>query len=209
MAVTDVLPKPPAVTGFGTAITPRAELDDSVASHTEAIASEDSKLNQMARTEGLKTANRRGLLNSSMAAGASTDAVLKNAIPIASQDASQNFQKNMYERGFEMDTAKQQLDQAHQLTVQKNAFDFQGAESKLDRDLQKTIASWNLKSSDRNAAAQFLTNMESMYADYYKSIMANPSLSAASRTAQLKGAAKLRNKQINFVEQMYNIDLKW
>ena len=91
-----------------------AQQNDSVADGVAKIASEDSKLNQMARTEGLKAANRRGLLNSSMAVGAAQDAVLKNALPIASQDAQQAFQKNQASRAFEYQIATQDDAQAFQ-----------------------------------------------------------------------------------------------
>lgn len=69
--------------------------DDSVASQVTALTSKDSALMQGARTSGLKTANRRGLLNSSMAAGASESAALAAATPIASQDAQQAYGKNV------------------------------------------------------------------------------------------------------------------
>jgi len=38
---------------------------------------------------------------------------------------------------------------------------------------------------------------------------ANTALTAAQRDQQLTAAKTLRDKQLNFVEQMYNIDLKW
>jgi hypothetical protein len=75
--------------------------------------------------------------------------------------------------------------------------------------LQTQIAKWNLSSTDRNAAAQFVTNMEGMYQNQYNSIMANTALSAKDRTNYLTAAKNLRNTQLNMVEQMYNVDLTW
>jgi hypothetical protein len=46
----------------------------------------------MARTEAAKVMNSRGMLNSSMYAGAAQDAVLRQAVPIASQESNQAFQ---------------------------------------------------------------------------------------------------------------------
>lgn len=51
----------------------------------------NSPLNVMAQTYGKQYANQRGLLNSSIAASATQDAMYKNAQPIASQDASTNY----------------------------------------------------------------------------------------------------------------------
>jgi hypothetical protein len=75
------------------------QVDDSVINAVNKVTSQDSPLMQAARTEGLKTANARGLLNSSIAAGTSQDAMMRYAVPIGSQDASQNFQRNQNARG--------------------------------------------------------------------------------------------------------------
>lgn len=163
------------------------QVNDSVADKVKSITEKDSPLMQMARTEGLQIANGRGLLNSSMAAGAAQDAMLRYATPIASQDASQDFQRNQNARAFEYSTVAQDR----------------------EIELQEKLASWNLASSDRNAAAQFLTNMEQIYAAQHQSIMANPNLSAADRTAFLASAKALRDRQLDFVQQMYDVSLDW
>jgi hypothetical protein len=89
-------------------------VDDSMANQVTALASKDSEINRMAATEGLKAANRRGLLNSSMAVGASQDAVLQNVIPIASQDAQTAARKNEAARAFEYGMAGQLQGQEYQ-----------------------------------------------------------------------------------------------
>lgn len=62
---------------------------------------------KMARTEGKKVANRRGLGNSSIATGAMMDAMLKQAVPIASQDAAQDHERDMQVRDFEFGMVSQ------------------------------------------------------------------------------------------------------
>jgi hypothetical protein len=267
-------------------INTQPQVDDTVAGNVAKLASQDSVLNQMARTEGLKAANRRGLLNSSMAVNASQDAVLQNIMPIATQDAAQAFQKNQAARQFEYGMVGQtqqqgwqtaeniaqrgflgtqaDLDRDLQSTLQANQINandalqirqiastegiesanralqkalqetdiqfrmsegkldreaavaaqerdiaFKKSESALDRSLQEQIAKWNLSSNDRNAAAQMLTSMESMYQNSYASIMANTNLDSRTRTSYLTAAKNMRDTQINMVEQMYNVDLKW
>lgn len=74
--------------------------DDSVANKLTALTSSNSPYIAQAKAAGLQTANKRGLLNSSMAAGASEGAAISAALPIASQDASQTSQKNLaYQQG--------------------------------------------------------------------------------------------------------------
>ena len=306
------------------------QVDDSMANQVTKLASKDSELNRMAAVEGLKVANRRGLLNSSMGVEASQDAVLKNVIPIAGQDAqtaanknaaakafeygltaqeaqqtwqtgereagqgfitserlgTQTFQgaqaeaerkwqtgenvaargwqtaENIAQRGFlstqaELDRTLERTLQANQIkandilqirqiastegieaanralqkTLQENDIEFRMREGKLDReaakaaqtadiafqqqegrltrDLQERIANMNLSSSDRNAASSFLTSMETMYQSTYQSIMNNTALDAKTRDKYLTAAKNMRSGQIDFVEQLYDIDLDW
>ncbi len=62
--------------------------EDSVEKRVGGIIKADSPLMTLARTGAKQTAQRRGLLNTSIAAGAGEEAVLRTATPIASQDAS-------------------------------------------------------------------------------------------------------------------------
>lgn len=218
------------------------QVNDSMADKVNDLVSTDSKLMQAAKTEGLKAANRRGLMNSSMAVSAAQDAVIKNALPIASQDAAQDFARNQDARQFEYGMAGQNdaqafqrdqaaLDRDLQVKIQANSISaaeeaqirdiasregiaaadraFQEMQAGKDRQLQEQLASWNLASSDRNAAAQFITNTQSLYESQIRSIMANTALDATQRTQQLTSAKNLHDRQMSLVEQMYNVDLTW
>jgi hypothetical protein len=74
--------------------------DDSVAKQVNKLTSQNSPLMQQAKTAGMQTANRRGLLNSSMAVGESQREAYNAAIPIASQEASQIASKNTTQMGL-------------------------------------------------------------------------------------------------------------
>jgi len=195
-------------------------VDDSVASHVGKITAQDSPLMQAAKTEGAKLANRRGLLNTSMASGASQDAVIRAALPIASQDAATGAARNAGARAFEYGMAGQERDIAFRSDLfdrdlagrtylQGQEFDFNRGENALNRDLQERLTSWQLDSSDRNAAGQFLTNMENMFQNQFNQIMANTSLSAIDRTSFLESARNMRDIQLQFVEQLFSIELDW
>jgi hypothetical protein len=197
-----------------------SQVNDSVYTKATAYSQKDSPLMKAAQTEGLKIANRRGLLNSSMAADASQDAVLRQVMPMASQDASQDFQRNQAARAFEYGMVGQDRDIEFRTdlfdkdadlrkTLQSNELNFNSGQKALDRALQEKLAKWQLDSSDRNAAAQLLTNMEQLYSNQYASIFANTALDAATREQYMTSAKNLRDKQINFVEQLYGIDLVW
>ena len=69
--------------------------DSSVSGRVAAITAQDSDLMKQARTAGMQSANRRGMLNSSMGIGAGISATLNAATPIASQEAQQANQNNL------------------------------------------------------------------------------------------------------------------
>lgn len=68
--------------------------DASVDTQVVGLLGKDNPYMKQARTQGLQTANARGFLNSSIAAGASQDAAIKAALPIAQQNAQQISQNN-------------------------------------------------------------------------------------------------------------------
>lgn len=61
--------------------------EDLTSYHLNKLLDENSDYIKRAKTEGLQQANARGLLNTSMAAGAAHGAAIDRAAPIASQDA--------------------------------------------------------------------------------------------------------------------------
>ena len=63
-----------------------------VATNVKNIVAEDSPLMQQAAERARQAMNAKGLLNSSIAAGAEQEAVIGAALPIAQQQAQQSFQ---------------------------------------------------------------------------------------------------------------------
>lgn len=71
-----------------TAQTRNVDDNELVSNQLSSIMGENSPLLQRAKTSALETANNRGLLNSSMAVGAATGAMLDRATPIAQSNAA-------------------------------------------------------------------------------------------------------------------------
>lgn len=96
------VPNPPHTTNLPPPIepsqpytVPAANANDSVEGHVAGLIRSDSDLMKLAAQSGATLANRRGLGNSSIAAGASEAEVLKAATPIATADANIAAQKNL------------------------------------------------------------------------------------------------------------------
>jgi hypothetical protein len=102
--------------------------DDSSVTKLNAITSTDSPTMQLARATAAETANGRGLMNSSIAAGAGEAASIAAAAPFALQDANNTAQKNIsyQDAGQSADLSRQQAEQA--LSAQQEA---EGAQSRL------------------------------------------------------------------------------
>lgn len=69
--------------------------NNDVAHRLSKIMSTDNPLMRRASATGMQSANRRGLANSSLSAGASQNAMIAAAAPIASQDSQQGHQKDL------------------------------------------------------------------------------------------------------------------
>jgi hypothetical protein len=102
-------------------IDPKTFEDDDVVTQLNKITSQDSDYMKLARTSGLQTANRRGLLNSSIAATASQAAAIAAAAPLASQNASQAATRNNTRVGAHFAGEQQQADIANSRFLQQNS----------------------------------------------------------------------------------------
>lgn len=87
---TNVTPTAATATAVGYSPTPRVvdPTTETVAGQINRLLQEDSLYMQQARAGAMQTANARGLLNTSLAAGAGEDAAIKSALPIAGSDAA-------------------------------------------------------------------------------------------------------------------------
>lgn len=186
-----------------------APKSEDVAGEIGRVLDKGGPLMKQAQTTGLQMANRRGLLNSSMAVGAAQDEVLKVAVPIGSQQAQQNFQSNQQDRGFEQQRNLQSRDLNTRIDISNADRNTEREQRGLDRALQEKIASWNIDTDERKSASSMLTTMEQTFAAQYASIMGNTAMDAGTRERLIQNMQVERRNRINLVEQMYNIRLNW
>jgi hypothetical protein len=66
--------------------------DQSVEGRIENLIKKDSQIMQLAKTDAKQAANKKGLLNSSLAVGAAQESVMRAAAPIATSDAANSLQ---------------------------------------------------------------------------------------------------------------------
>ena len=76
------------------------------------LLSQNNPYIDRARTEAAQLANRRGMLNTAMAAGSAEGAAIDRALPIAQQDARAHLEQQFLNQGYSNDAAKHLADQS-------------------------------------------------------------------------------------------------
>lgn len=91
------------------------------------IMDRDSPLMRLAEARGMQAANRRGLMNSSIAVNSAQDAVLDQVVPMASQEAGQRFQSNRANQDYTLSSLLSGQDYQQQRGLNEQGFGFDRA----------------------------------------------------------------------------------
>lgn len=153
---------------------------------------------EQAKSAGLDVANSRGLLNSSIAAGASEKAAYDAATPIATADASIAAQK---------DLSKQSYLQTADIAAKQSASTENIAGMSNQKDL--TVADMNVASNKQDKASTAAQNYANIYATQVNTINNNKDIPASSRASYLAQAKSDYDNNLALVEQMYSVKLDW
>ena len=205
--------------------------DASVSTELNKVLATDSPLLTQARTRAAQVANRRGLLNSSLAVQAGEAAAFDVALPIASQQAGQLHQSNLQgtqiasteglaarELGSRASLLETELGSRETLTREAlrsqettSAAEITSREAISEAGIaaQERIAASNVASFERDRATAALAQFDRNYAEAFQTIGTNENLPAETREAFLTHLAAVRDSNFNLVEQLYNIDLVW
>lgn len=161
------------------------------------VLAEDSPVLQQARADAMRSANERGMLNSTMATSGAQDAVIRSALQIASPDAAAyghaadynaaaTNQAKMYNSTAQNDFAKQGIQlaadkaaQSAQLKQQMSVAQMQDATSRFAAETSSATSKYNTDSQYRQQAdanKKTLTN----------NIIANMDLSPDRKAAMLE-----------------------
>jgi hypothetical protein len=155
------------------------QFDDDVAKGVQGLIAANSPLMQQANQRGLNTANARGLLNSSIAAGAAQGAVMDRAVPIATATAGFNNAKNLQLAGIAAQGDQQKADIAAQMQRLTTQAGFNKELASMDISArmtmqQKDIAAQanNLKTANDAEMARLTASMANANAQQQKDIQA-------------------------------------
>jgi len=163
---------------------------ETVQGQVNSILSKDSPLMQRARTLATQQMAQRGLVNSSMAAGASTAAMIDRALPMAQQDANayqQASQDNM--------NAVNQAGQFNSSEI--NKFGLQTGQQKFEAE--QAAINRQFQTSERTGAQAFASSLETAKQNF---TAAQAQLDRAQQTAladkSIDAQQALQTAQQNF-----------
>lgn len=170
-----------------------------VAGRTAALIAQDSPIMQQARTQAAQAANRRGLLSSSIAAGAGEAAVLDRAVPIANADANLFGQQRLANQNainsagqFNANLGAGQRNAEAQLGENRRQFDAtQGQNLAMFKDelaQRQTLATLDADTRQKIAQLQATSQKDSSINSAWGQMMAN--IQAIQTNKDLTGETK-------------------
>ena len=187
-----------------------------VAGRLQGLLASDSPYLAQARKSGERYANRRGLLNSSIAGQASEQEAIQAALPIAQADAGIASQERLQRRQIGSQEIQQQRQIRSQELMQKQGLSSKEAIAQADRELTGKISDDRLASeaetreaSKRIATQQVVTKINSDYQQALDRIDANINLPPAARAEAQKRAAHNRDVAFSLFQQLSELVLEW
>lgn len=194
--------------------------DDSTASKLTGLLDQNSDYIKQARRQGEAAAAKRGLLNSSIAAGSGQASAIAAALPIASQDASTAAQKNLTQANYDVQTKlnTQTGQQAQDLATLNNQAELERQRQNLE--VQQKMQADTIASNEKNAALSSETTLQaakinssdqmtSAYLTALSNLGQNKDLSAADRNAYIAEMQRVTGQTQALRNALSSVTLAW
>lgn len=207
---------PGTPTGFGDVMRTTSEMPatpriDEIAGD---MMQSDSPLMRQAATRGFQAANRRGLLNSSIAVGEAQRSQLDAVLPMASAQADINdrnvgrqFEAGQRDADRAFQERQAELDRANQMTLAEFDADTREKLTNIEIAARERLANLDIKAADRRSAEGMISNLLSLEQNTIANIMANKDLSASERRSQIQAAEQRLATQMDMVNDLFEVDI--
>ena len=198
--------------------------DASVANQLAGLLSSNSPYMKAAREAGLRQANSRGLLNSSIAAGNAEAAAIAAAAPIAGQDAGQIHQRNQTElEGYtnlrnaafiqqmqdEGALERLSLEMANRLELQGMSDAAAMARLIKQGDIETAIAKMNADNNLTQTQINANVSLMNGYMNAFATLAANPELPASARNAYMAEFLRVTQSGQALVNALAGTEVTW
>lgn len=194
--------------------------DQTVEGRVEGILSSNSPLMKAAETYGLQTANKRGLLDSSIAVGAAQGEMIKAATPIATADAGAlqqqqtakvqgDIQGNLYgtQAGYSSKLSEQEAGQKMGLEEYS-----QGQANERQRQElanKSTLAQMDVANREKTTLSQGVASMGQVFAEHVANIQRDPEVSTSAKTEAIASLQKAYKSNVDSLAGIYGVQIDW
>ncbi len=214
-ALTPKTPAPKSTAAFTptpkstAAATPKApsSFDDTVQGQLNSILAKDGELMQRARSLAMQQMNERGLINSSLAAGAGTTAMIDAASNIASRDAQMKFDAKQAELERAQQTSIANLQLKAQKDLQTMQQGFAATQAQLDREQQTKMVELQNSLANSNVSTGFATNVATGTLNQINAISADGNLTPESKKAAIDNIIGAANSTMQWGSTFYRTPL--
>lgn len=191
-----------------------------VANQLTGILAKDSPYLQAARTRGKEYANNRGLLNSSIGAGATERSAIESALPIAQQDAGVYSQAGLLAQEASQQAALTNLQAAasSQLSEQESRQSLslenlqqEGANYRQETELayNEKIALLNIAADEKSMLSSHMTTLGDNFQAKLAGIQVDPGMTAEAKSAAIKSLQNAYEANLQSLSAIFNIEIDW
>lgn len=202
-----------------------------VANQMTGLLSKSNPYMQQAETTGLKAANRRGLLNSSMAVGAVEGERIKAALPIAQQDAAtfgnQDLTNQQFVNQAGQFNAGAQTDVSLSNTASKNkAAEFNAAtqaqmdlaefgetgvnyRANLENDLRRYVADLETSVGDKESFLKFANENNQQFMVQTSEIMRSNDIDPDTKTKMINELQAIYKTNFDLAAKVADYPIVW
>jgi len=182
------------------------------------VIAADSPLMQQARTRGLQSMAPRGLVNSSMAVGASEAAMYDAALPIAQGNAAAKNALQAQTNTINYETAASNMAAAREVALRDidNGFkaSMQNADAQTQQWLKQLDNDTKVKLTNIEADYKTLIEMSNSASEIYKGTLAaistainNPDMDAPSKATTINGLFDRMSVAMNMIGSINGVDI--
>lgn len=218
-------PTPTTVTGVDESTQTGAEIyqpgtEGTVKGQLAGILSAESPYIQGARERGRQYAHSRGLLSSSMAAGAAEKSAIESALPIAQQDASTFSQAGLQKQKFDEEKAliNTQADAASRISAQESEQALmlereqqQGANYRQAQEiaLNERLSAADISLKEKESIANQMAILGDNFQAKLAGIQVDPNLGSGAKTAAIKDLQSVYEANLSSLGSIYGVEIVW
>lgn len=202
-----------------------------VAGQMRGLLAENSPYLQVARTGALQTAASRGLLNSSIAAGAGEEAAIKQALPIAQQDAQTyadigkqnakaysdsilNTQVAQLEHQKSLANAKitgalTTQEAAKQFETQRISESAQLQRLEIENSMKAVLQDDQLESAERQQLSQVVGSMGNEALGAVERILRDTNIEAGAKQSAIDAVMRNYRANASTAGAVFGLNLRW